>query len=1066
VAISLRLLMIEDNPSDAELSLHALRGAGYEPISNRVETEEDFLQHLQPLPEIILADFTMPEFDSLRALEILQERQIDVPFIIVSGTIGEERAVEAMKQGATDYIIKDRLGRLGPAVQQALSNWRIKEEKLVAVRAVARLAAIVETSGDAIIAIALDGTITHWNRAAETLYMYTAKEMVGTHISILDPHGRRQSDTPEKFNDTLQRLSKGEYIAPFETVRVRKNGRRIEVILSISPIRDETGVVTGASAIVLDITQRKRSERFLSAQQAVSGILAESKTLDEAGPKVLQTVAETLRWEVAVLWTIDRPANVLRLSHIWNATWAEPGFVEALGQRTVLDFGEGVAGRTWSTGNPVWERGIVIAGHPSETPRGTREGLRGGIGLPMRRDTEMVGVIEFYNPEMREPDKALLVALDSIACQISQFCERRRADCALHASEEQFRQLANAMPQIVWTAGPDGVIDYFNDRWYQFAGGARDADLEQTWRSVVHPDDLQRTQDLWARSVRTGDPLELEMRLVEPKTGRPRWYLCRAMASTDSTRAVTRWHGTTTDIDDQRRSHEELRISEERFRTLVMALPAAVYTTDQNGLITLFNEHAVELWGRRPELGKDRWCGSWKLHRPDGALIPPDQSPMAVTLREGHGIQGEEFIVERPTGSKVHVLEHPDVLRGASGESVGAVNMVIDLTQMKHLEDQVRQSQKMEAFGQLAGGVAHDFNNLLTIISGYSEHMLTLLAADDPMCEFVTAISEAGERAASLTRQLLAFSRKAVLEPRVLDLNEVVRETEKLLRRLIGEDIVLTAVYDPTIRHVKVDQGQLGQVLINLAVNARDAMPKGGKLNLETRNIELDHAYTQSRLDIQPGPYVLLSMSDTGCGMTTAVTRRVFEPFFTTKEVGKGTGLGLAVVLGIVKQSGGHVEVESALGIGTTFNIYFPAVEQTPSSDAGIGAESDGRGEETVLLVEDEDSVRGLAQLVLRTHGYKVMTANDGHEALKLTEGHQGAIDVLLTDVVMPGMGGPVLAATLRPRFPRMKVLFSSGYTADAVIRHGLSEENVNFLQKPYLPLALVKKLRQVLDET
>ena len=365
----------------------------------------------------------------------------------------------------------------------------------------------------------------------------------------------------------------------------------------------------------------------------------------------------------------------------------------------------------------------------------------------------------------------------------------------------------------------------------------------------------------------------------------------------------------------------------------------------------------------------------------------------------------------------------------------------------------------------LFGRMAHDFNNLLTIISGYSEILLATLGSSDPMRESVRAISEAGERAASLTRQLLAFSRKTVLEPKVLDLNVVVRETEKFLRRLIGEDILLTAVLDPAISRVKVDPGQLGQVLMNLAVNARDAMPRGGKLTLETRNVELDQEYAQLYPEVRPGRYVLLSITDTGCGRTADVKAKIFEPFFTTKGVGKGTGLGLAVVLGIVKQSEGHVQVYSEPDIGTTFKLYFPAVEEEVSAPKGIDAGSGGRGTETVLLVEDEDGVRGLAVLVLQTYGYKVLAASNGKEALRLVEKRSGGIDLLVTDVVMPGMGGPELADALRPRFPQMKVLFSSGYTDDAVVRHGLLQEKVAFLQKPYTPLAFVKRVRQVLDE-
>ncbi len=1044
--------------------LHTLRRAGYDPTSNRVETEPEFLACLDPAPEIILADFTMPEFDSLRAMEILQERQLDIPFIIVSGTIGEERAVQVMQRGATDYVIKDRLGRLGLAVEQALARWRLKEEKLKAEQTVARLAAIVETSGEAIIATTLDGVITSWNRAAESLYAYQAEEMLGKNVSMLFPHGRRSSDVPEKPQENLARVSRGEHVAVFETVRVRKDGRRIEVLLSISPIRDGKGTVIGASAIALDITLRKRSDRFLSAEQAVTGILTESKTLEEAGPKVLRTVAECLRWEVAALWTIDGSANVLRRMHFWHASWADPVLIEILGQRTVLEQGVGVAGRTWSTGEPVWEQGIQIDSPPTDSAPMTHDGLRGGFGLPMRQGTEMVGVIEFYNPEMREPDAALIAALDSIACQIGQFCERRRTEAALHASEIQFRQLADAMPQIVFTARADGTIDYFNERWYQFADWSPAKNTEQLWASILHAEDLPRAQEAWAHSARTGAPFDVEMRVVDRQTGGYRWFLVRAVAGVDAAGAVARWYGTGTDIDAQRNSLEELKVSEQRFRNLVMALPAAVYTTDRTGLITLFNEHAVEIWGRRPVLGTDRWGGSHKLLQLDGSPLPRDQSPTAKAVLEGRSVRGEELIIERPDGSRSHVFKHPELLRNAAGEIVGAVTMIIDLTEIKQLQEQYRQAQKMEAVGRLAGGVAHDFNNLLTIINGFGELVMGRLEEGDPSREMIRQVVAAGDRAAGLTRQLLAFSRKAIIEPKILDLKAVVAEVDTMLRRLIGEDIEMTVLGDPEVDEVLADAGQIEQVILNLVVNASDAMPKGGQLTIEVRNAELDEHYARERPEVQPGNYVVLSFSDTGCGMDEPTMVRIFEPFFTTKGE-LGTGLGLATVHGIVKQSGGHISVYSELGIGTTFKIYWPRSEkhQAPSK-VERSDRPEPRGCETVLFVEDQEGVRTLCRHVLEEFGYTVLEARDGVEALLVAQQHPDQIDLLATDVVLPKMGGREVAENFAASRPSTKVLYMSGYTDDAVVRHGVLEAQVAFLQKPFSPHALVAKIREVLD--
>jgi two-component system cell cycle sensor histidine kinase/response regulator CckA len=516
---------------------------------------------------------------------------------------------------------------------------------------------------------------------------------------------------------------------------------------------------------------------------------------------------------------------------------------------------------------------------------------------------------------------------------------------------------------------------------------------------------------------------------------------------------------------EQARLAAAVEASEEQMRLLLESTGEGIYGIDMQGHCTFINRAAAAMIGYAPAevIGQDMH-GLIHHHRPDGSPYPVEHCPIYRAMQTQSGVRVRDEVLWRRDGTSF-AAEYSSFSIMKEVESQGAVVTFQDITQVRQLEEQFRQAQKMEAVGQLAGGVAHDFNNLLTIISGYSEILLATLGSSDPMRESVRAISEAGERAASLTRQLLAFSRKTVLEPKVLDLNVIVRETEKFLRRLIGEDILLTAVLDPAINRVKVDPGQVGQVLMNLAVNARDAMPRGGKLTVETRNVELDQEYARLHAEVKSGRYVLLSMADTGTGMTPEVKARIFEPFFTTKGVGKGTGLGLAVVLGIVKQSEGHVQVYSEPDIGTTFKIYFPAVEEQVSAPRGIDAGNGGRGTETVLLVEDEDGVRGLAVLVLQTYGYKVLAASSGKEALRLVEKRSGGVDLLVTDVVMPGMGGPELADALRPRLPQMKVLFSSGYTDDAVVRHGLLQEKVAFIQKPYTPLALVKKVRQVLDE-
>jgi signal transduction histidine kinase len=382
---------------------------------------------------------------------------------------------------------------------------------------------------------------------------------------------------------------------------------------------------------------------------------------------------------------------------------------------------------------------------------------------------------------------------------------------------------------------------------------------------------------------------------------------------------------------------------------------------------------------------------------------------------------------------------------------------------LRKAEDQLRQSQKMEAIGRLAGSVAHDFNNLLSVILSYSALLLRDLKAVDPIRNDIESIKKAGERAADLTRQLLAFSRQQVLAPRLVDLNAVVHETEKMLGRLLGEDIQLVTHYSPDLSQTRVDPGQIDQVVLNLVLNARDAMPEGGKLSIETRNVTLDASYTNEHFGVTPGPHVMLAISDTGEGMDKATQARIFEPFFTTKERGKGTGLGLSTVFGIVKQSGGNIWVYSEPGGGTTFKVYFPVGDGTDDVLEFVEPESLD-GTETVLLVEDQDEVRLVAQEILRRCGYHVIMARNAGEALLTCERHPRTIHLLLTDVVMPQMSGRELAERLASVRPDMKVLYMSGYTENAIVHHGILDSGIAYLQKPLVPELLARRVREVLD--
>ncbi|MCD6200157.1 MAG: response regulator [Deltaproteobacteria bacterium] len=517
--------------------------------------------------------------------------------------------------------------------------------------------------------------------------------------------------------------------------------------------------------------------------------------------------------------------------------------------------------------------------------------------------------------------------------------------------------------------------------------------------------------------------------------------------------------------EKEKQSQEALRESEERYRTIYDSSRDAIMILTPNKGFLSGNPAAIEMFGCQNE---DHFTSLTPAalspeYQPDEALSAEKaQKMMEIAMEKGNHFFGWKY--KRVDGEEFYATVLLTMMKLHDEKVLQAT--VRDITERKKLEDQFRQAQKMEAIGVLAGGVAHDFNNLLTVILGNAQLALMNIIKDESFRKEIQEIEKAGKKASSLTRQLLAFSRKQIINPKILDINEVINETEKMLERMIGEDIEFLTVLEPDLRKVYTDPGQIDQVVMNLVVNARDAMPRGGNLTIETANVELDETYFQSRnTESKPGPYVMLAVTDNGIGMDDETLSRIFDPFFTTKEIGRGTGLGLSTVYGIVKQNNGYCWVYSEPGKGTTFKIYFPRV-----AEGVVAGKEDEKladvisGSETVLIVEDNDALRDITKKILQKYGYRVLEAENGEKALNISETHEGPIHLLLTDVVMPGMSGSDLSEKLQSIRPETRVIYMSGYTDNAIVHHGILRQDINFIEKPFSPESLGKKVRQVLD--
>ncbi|MGH3090999.1 MAG: PAS domain-containing protein [Gaiellaceae bacterium] len=713
----------------------------------------------------------------------------------------------------------------------------------------------------------------------------------------------------------------------------------------------------------------------------------------------------------------------------------------------------------WETNNGLLERVI----HPDDRERALAAAahLR-ETGDPMRleyrfvaRDGRIVWVYDETHVIRDEDGRP--AAVRGFLLDIT---ERKEAEQALGDGEERFHAMVANVPGAIFRCAydEDWTMEFVSDAIEEISGyPASDfiGNRVRSFASIIHPDE----QESLAPSVAECRPYEIEYRIVHA-SGDVRWVLERGQAVRCAD-GVVRIDGAIFDVSETRRAAQALLETKEYSETLIRTANVMIVGLDPDGRVRVFNEAAEKITGyTQSELEGEDWFE---------VLVPRDRYPEAW----------EEFVRWREAGELPEDFENPILTKAGEerlvswrnsmveqgGRVVGSISFGIDITAGKHLEEQLRQSQKMEAVGRLAGGIAHDFNNILLAITGYCDFALARVGEDGPAAEDVREIQKAADRATGLTRQLLAFGRKQVLQPQLVDLNEVVTDLEGMLRRLIGDHIELDVELEEGVGQVLVDRGQIEQVLMNLVLNARDAMPAGGTLSVATRSVELSQAADERQLGLEPGRHALLVVEDTGLGMDEETRSRAFEPFFTTKEPGKGTGLGLATVYGIVQQSGGSISLDSSPANGTVVRIFLPLPRALREAPTILGADLDRPpGSETILLAEDEEVVRDLVQEILEGAGYTVLAAADGRDALDLSKAHAGDVDMMVTDVVMPGMSGRELAERLWLSRPEMKVLYISGYTDIAVFDPGVLDPGSAFLQKPFSSAELTQKVREVLD--
>ncbi|MGA2519112.1 MAG: PAS domain S-box protein [Thermodesulfobacteriota bacterium] len=846
--------------------------------------------------------------------------------------------------------------------------------------------------------------------------------------------------------------------------RYIQDGKEVIVHTVKTPIKDEKGKIVAILGIFWDITERKHADDELKKYRERLEELVEERTaeLRNANEQLQREITERKQAEKALRESERRYRTLFEGSRdAIYITSREGEILDA--NHFMLDLFS--YSREEMLGLNARKAYVYSEDRIKFQQEIERNGFVRDYEMKLRKKdgTEMDCLL---TADVRHADDGSILGYQGIIRDIT---ELKQIVNELQTEKQRFQTLSENAPFGMVMIDKDGTFRYMNPKFRELFGyDLNDVPDGRTWFRKAYPDPTYRHNVIstWVNDLDSSNRGEK----------RPRTF---TVTCKDGTKKIINFTPVQLetgenlmaceDITERKQAEEALRESEEKYRSILENIQDGYIEVDLAGNFTFVNGVVC----RRLGYSREELIGMNNRQYTDETTAKKAYQLYNRVYRTGEPVRNFEEEVIRKDGTRWIYELSVSLIRNPEGKPIGFQGISRDITERKRaekemaaLQEQLRESQKMEAIGRLAGGIAHDFNNLLTVIKGYSQLSLMELKEGDPLKGNIEEIQKGSQRAADLTRQLLAFSRRQVMEMKVLDLNTLLRDLDKMLRRIIGEDIELTTLLANDLGRVKIDPGQIEQVIMNLAVNAKDAMPSGGKLTIETANAVLDESYARNHADVKPGRYVMFSVSDTGVGMTPEVRERLFEPFFTTKQKGRGTGLGLSTVYGIVKQSGGNIWVYSEPGHGTTFKIYLSRVDEPLEQlREKTTREELLRGSETVLVVEDEEKVRQLTVEILGKQGYSVLDASQGDDALAISEKHKGPIHLILVDVVMPGISGTELTKRLAFLRPETKILYMSGYTDNAIVHHGVLEKGVNYIQKPFTIDELTRKVREALDK-